>query len=62
MINQQFPAEHPYASHTSKFAVLPNFDSAQDPKSGVAARDIMPKSDEMPSNPWDVLVVRKVKG
>ncbi|KAK6969931.1 hypothetical protein BgiMline_025547 [Biomphalaria glabrata] len=60
-INKPFPAEHPFASHIEKFALIPKFDSPQDPKRGVAARR-KPISNEMPANPYDTIVVKKTKG
>ena len=62
MLHQPFPAEHPYASHQSKFAVFPKFDTPGDPQRGVKARSEMPLNDEMPANPYDVVVVKKTKG
>ena len=62
MIQKPFPAEHPYASHMSRFAVFPKFDTPEDAKRGFAARDQLPKNPEMPSQPYDVTIVRKVKG
>ncbi|GFO00369.1 hypothetical protein PoB_002687400 [Plakobranchus ocellatus] len=62
LINQPFPGEHPYTSHMEKFAFIPKFDSPQDPKRGVAARQIQPLSDEMPANAYNVTVVKKIKG
>ena len=62
MIKRPFPAEHPYASHMERKALFPKFDSADDPKKGVEARSQMPKNDEMPSNPYDVVVLSKTKG
>lgn len=61
-INQPFPGEHPFASHIEKFAFIPKFDSPQDPKRGVAARQIIPINDEMPANAYNTMVVKKIKG
>ncbi|KAK3772102.1 hypothetical protein RRG08_061186 [Elysia crispata] len=61
-INQPFPGEHPYTSHMEKFAFIPKFDSPQDPKRGVAARQVQPINDEMPANAYNVTVVKKIKG
>ncbi|GFR88677.1 hypothetical protein ElyMa_004258600 [Elysia marginata] len=61
-INQPFPGEHPYASHMEKFAFIPKFDSPQDPKRGVAARQVIPINDEMPANAYNITVVKKIKG
>ncbi|KAK7092379.1 uncharacterized protein [Littorina saxatilis] len=61
-INRSFPGEHPHTSHMSRFAVFPKFDSSEDPKRGVAARNEQPISSEMPANPYDVVVKEKTKG
>ncbi|CAL1541724.1 unnamed protein product [Lymnaea stagnalis] len=62
VINKPFPAEHPYASHTEKFALFPTFDSPQDKKRGAAARQQKPISNEMPANPYNTQVVKKTFG
>ena len=62
MINKAFPAEHPYHSHMSKYAMFPSYDVPEDPVKGVHARSQVPKSAETPSNPYDVTVVSKTKG
>ncbi|XP_059174408.1 uncharacterized protein LOC131954646 [Physella acuta] len=59
-INKPFPAEHPYNSHIEKFAIIPSFVSPQDPKKG--ADRSKPISSEMPANPYDTILVKKVKG
>ncbi|XP_076437130.1 uncharacterized protein LOC143276493 [Babylonia areolata] len=61
-INKSFPAEHPYSSHIPRFAVIPKFDSPEDPKRGVAARSEQPISSEMPATPFDTIVKEKTKG
>ncbi|XP_064644813.1 uncharacterized protein LOC135498467 isoform X2 [Lineus longissimus] len=63
MINKSYPAEHPYSSHTPRNAVFPKFaESPEDPKRGVDAKGNLPKDHEVPSNPYDVIVVSKTKG
>ena len=63
MIDKPFPAEHPYTSHEPRFALFPKFaDVPEDPKRGVDARNQRPISDEMPANPYDVIVKHKIKG
>lgn len=61
-INKPFPSEHPYASHIEKFAMIPKFDSPQDPKRGLVARGQKPISEEMPANAYDTTIVKKIKG
>ena len=62
MINKTFPADHPYASHIPRTALFPKFDSPEDPKRGVAARNEKPISSEMPATAADVTIVHKTKG
>ncbi|XP_071100820.1 uncharacterized protein [Haliotis cracherodii] len=62
LINLPFPAEHPYTSHMSQFAVFPKFDSPEDPKRGVAARSQQPINSEMPASAYDVKIKHKTKG
>ena len=62
MIDEPFPAEHPYSSHTPRFAVFPKFDSPDDLTRGVDARTPLPKHPEMPSQPYDVTIISKTKG
>ncbi|XP_077993001.1 uncharacterized protein LOC144447016 [Glandiceps talaboti] len=62
-INKPFPAEHPYASHQSKFALFPTFGtSPDDPKTGVGAVNNLPLHPLQPAMPYDVVVEEKVKG
>ena len=61
-MKKPFPAEHPYTSHISQFAVFPKFDSASDPKRGTDARRIFPKNADMPSTAYDVTIIQKTKG
>jgi len=61
-IDLNFPAEHPYASHTEKFALLPSFTSPQDPTRGLDAQRKQPINSEMPANPYNMTVVKKIKG
>lgn len=63
MIGLPFPADHPYASHISRFAIFPSFATlAEEPKRGVAARASLPLSAETPAAAYDVQVVHKIKG
>lgn len=62
MVNQTFPAEHPYTSHIPRTAMFPKFDSDMDPKRGVAARSERPIGNEMPANSFDVQIIHKTKG
>ncbi|XP_064594859.1 uncharacterized protein LOC135461614 [Liolophura sinensis] len=61
LINKPFPAEHPYSSHIPRNALIPKFDSPEDPKRGVKARSL-PINNEMPACPYDVTIVSKTKG
>ncbi|XP_071825229.1 uncharacterized protein [Apostichopus japonicus] len=62
-INKEFPAEHPYSSHMSRFAVFPNFaNSRDDYKTGEAAQQQRPLHPQMPANPYSIRVVRQSKG
>ena len=62
MINKNYPAEHPMASHQSRFAVFPNFESADDPRTGNKARAADIKDPEMAANNWNIGVIKKIKG
>ena len=62
MINKTFPADHPYASHIPRTALFPKFDSSEDPKRGVAARNEKPISNEIPATAADTIIVHKTKG
>ncbi|ESP02779.1 hypothetical protein LOTGIDRAFT_110587, partial [Lottia gigantea] len=57
-----FPAEHPYDSHISRFAVFPNFISPEDPIRGVAGQTRQPIHAEQPANSYDVQILHKTKG
>ena len=62
-INKSFPADHPYASHTARYAVFPKFaEVPEEEKRGYRAREEMPKNPEIASNPYDVQVIAKTKG
>jgi hypothetical protein len=62
MINKDFPAEHPYSSHMSRYAVFPTFQSPEDAKRGIQARREQPINSEMPATAYDVQIVHKTKG
>ena len=62
MINKKFPGEHPMASHQSRFAVIPNFEGGDDPRTGSKAREAAIKDPEMPANNWNIGVIKKIKG
>ena len=62
MIDKPFPAEHPYSSHIPRFAVFPKFDSPDDPKRGVDARQSNPENSEMPRAATELKVLQKTKG
>ncbi|XP_048378387.1 uncharacterized protein C7orf31 [Stegostoma tigrinum] len=61
-IRLPFPAEHPYFSHISKFAVFPDFISASDPHTGTRAGQLLPINPDMPAKSYDVTVAKKIKG
>ncbi|XP_067854074.1 sperm-associated microtubule inner protein 4 [Heptranchias perlo] len=61
-IRLPFPAEHPYHSHVSKFAVFPNFTSSDDPYAGVRSGHLLPINPDMPAKSYNVTVNRKTKG
>ncbi|XP_050407374.1 uncharacterized protein LOC126822486 [Patella vulgata] len=62
LINKSFPAEHPYDSHISRFAVFPTFASPQDPHRGVPSLTKQPLHAETPANSYDVQILHKTKG
>uniref|UniRef100_UPI00398F5017 sperm-associated microtubule inner protein 4 n=1 Tax=Pristiophorus japonicus TaxID=55135 RepID=UPI00398F5017 len=61
-IRLPFPAQHPYYSHISKFAVFPSFHSSPDPYTGVQAGKLLPINPDMPAKCDDLTVVKKIKG
>ena len=61
-INLPFPAEHPYYSHTSRLAVIPKFDSPDDPITGDPSRLEIPLHPDTAANPYRVTIVSKTKG
>ncbi|XP_051871913.1 uncharacterized protein C7orf31-like [Pristis pectinata] len=60
-IQLPFPAEHPFYSHVSKFAVFPNFISPDDPYTGVRAGRLLPINPDMPAKSYNVIVTQKTK-
>ncbi|XP_071943557.1 uncharacterized protein [Antedon mediterranea] len=62
-IDRMFPAEHPYSSHMSRYAVFPSFSNTPDDyKTGDAQKQALPKHQEIPSNPHPVTIGTKSKG
>ncbi|XP_071478144.1 uncharacterized protein [Diadema antillarum] len=62
-IDKPFPAEHPYSSHMSRFAMFPSFSNTPDDyKTGEAARRSLPLHPQIPANPNDVTINYKSKG
>lgn len=62
-INREFPAEHPYSSHMSRFAVFPSFaNSRDDYKTGEEAQKRRPLHPQMPANPYGITIIRQSKG
>jgi len=62
-IDKPFPAEHPYSSHMSRFAMFPSFaNTPDDYKTGEAARHQLPLHPQIPANPNDVTINYKSKG
>lgn len=63
MIQQPFPAEHPYASHVPRLKLFPSFaNTAEETKRGVAALQSQPLTSETPASNYDTLIVHKTKG
>ena len=58
MIKESFPADHPYASHINRTALLPNFDNPSDPQKGPAG-DV---TSRLPANPAPTIVKKKTFG
>ena len=62
-IDKSFPAEHPYSSHMSRFAMFPSFsNSPDDYKTGEAAKANGTLHPQMPASAYDVTVNHKSKG
>ncbi|XP_075262168.1 uncharacterized protein LOC142353719 isoform X3 [Convolutriloba macropyga] len=58
VIKESFPADHPYASHINRTALLPNFDNPSDPQKGPAG-DV---TSRLPANPAPTIVKKKTFG
>ncbi|XP_072009852.1 sperm-associated microtubule inner protein 4 [Engystomops pustulosus] len=56
-IQEEFPAEHPYHSHISKYAVFPNFTPSVE-----ASRCPTPLPPQTPASSYPTVVLRKTKG
>ncbi|XP_066440683.1 sperm-associated microtubule inner protein 4 isoform X2 [Eleutherodactylus coqui] len=56
-ICEDFPAEHPYYSHISKYAVFPNFTPSEEP-----SRCPTPLHPQTPASGYPTVVLRKTKG
>ncbi|XP_053323613.1 uncharacterized protein C7orf31 homolog [Spea bombifrons] len=52
-----FPAEHPYHSHISKFAMFPSFKSPEE-----SLHCASPPEPERPSRPYTAVILKKTKG
>nr|XP_039267789.1 uncharacterized protein LOC120342865 [Styela clava] len=61
-IDLPFPAESPYYSHTSRFALIPNFSSPDDPAAGDPSRTMSPLHANASANPYQVMIINKTKG
>ncbi|KAJ1100363.1 hypothetical protein NDU88_005449 [Pleurodeles waltl] len=61
-IYQKFPAEHPYQSHISKYAMFPSYRSPDDPDTGVRASSAPPLHPHTPASSYDAVVLRKTSG
>ncbi|XP_062425222.1 sperm-associated microtubule inner protein 4 [Rhea pennata] len=57
-----FPTSHPYQTHISRYAMFPNFRSPEDRYTGVEASHHQPFHPNIPTNAFDVVVLRKTKG
>ncbi|CAK8679319.1 unnamed protein product [Clavelina lepadiformis] len=61
-VNRPFPAEHPYTSHMSRFALFPKYTTPDDPESGDPARCSRPLHSNAPANAHKAIVMNKSKG
>uniref|UniRef100_A0A8C5M8P6 Sperm microtubule inner protein 4 n=1 Tax=Leptobrachium leishanense TaxID=445787 RepID=A0A8C5M8P6_9ANUR len=56
-IYAEFPAEHPYHSHISKFAVFPGCEPSED-----SAQRVSTPHPQRPAQPCNAIILRKTKG
>ncbi|XP_066571717.1 sperm-associated microtubule inner protein 4 isoform X2 [Amia ocellicauda] len=61
-IQLPFPAEHPYQSHISRFALFPSLGSPDDLTCGVRAAARLPLNPLAPAGGYDITVLSKTKG
>ncbi|XP_071789346.1 uncharacterized protein [Asterias amurensis] len=62
-IDKAFPAEHPYSSHMSRFAMFPSFSNTPDDyKTGEVAKSAGTLHPQMPASAYDVTINHKSKG
>ncbi len=58
-----FPAEHPYSSHMSRFAMFPSFTQTRDDyKTGTQAQQQRPLHPQIPANPNEATIHHKSNG
>ncbi|XP_009877873.1 PREDICTED: uncharacterized protein C7orf31 homolog, partial [Charadrius vociferus] len=57
-----FPTSHPYQTHISRYAVFPNFRSPEDRDTGIDASSHQPFHPNIPTKPFDAVVLRKTRG
>ncbi|XP_025034894.1 sperm-associated microtubule inner protein 4 [Pelodiscus sinensis] len=57
-----FPVSHPYQTHISRYAMFPTFKSPEDRDTGIQASSHRPFHPNVPTKPYDVIVLRKTKG
>nr|XP_021136537.1 uncharacterized protein C7orf31 homolog isoform X3 [Columba livia] len=57
-----FPSSHPFQTHISRYAVFPNFRSPEDRDTGVYASSHQPFHPNIPTKPFDVVVLGKTRG
>ncbi|XP_065483980.1 sperm-associated microtubule inner protein 4 [Caloenas nicobarica] len=57
-----FPSSHPHQTHISRYAVFPNFRSPEDRDTGVYASSHQPFHPNIPTKPFDVVVLGKTGG
>ncbi|XP_014793178.1 PREDICTED: uncharacterized protein C7orf31 homolog [Calidris pugnax] len=57
-----FPICHPYQTHISRYAMFPNFRSPEDRDTGTDASSHQPFHPNIPTKPFDVVVLGKTRG
>uniref|UniRef100_A0A663EK02 Sperm microtubule inner protein 4 n=1 Tax=Aquila chrysaetos chrysaetos TaxID=223781 RepID=A0A663EK02_AQUCH len=57
-----FPTSHPYQTHISTYAMIPNFRSHEDLDTAIDASSHQPFHSNIPTKAFDVVVLRKTRG